>query len=105
MKQQKMRALALLAFVCGVAAAAAARMMAPAESAGRSLLQGPSCSRISNCDQCYNAKNDDSVTVLVCRVCAVGYRPTTDGSACGEPLMPSELCYTVLQLLLLRLEH
>jgi hypothetical protein len=99
MKQQNMRALALLALACGVAAAAAARMAPTTEATGRSLLQGPTCSRISHCDQCYNAKNDDSVTVLVCRVCAVGYRPTADGSACGEPLVPSELCYTVLQAL------
>jgi len=49
---------------------------------GRSLLQQPNCGRITNCQECYNAKNDDSVTVLVCRVCATGYRPTSDGGAC-----------------------
>lgn len=77
-----MRALVLLALLCGLACASA--RLSPVESFSRSLQQAPSCSRISNCDQCYNAKNDDAVTVLVCRVCNTGYRPTADGSACGK---------------------
>jgi hypothetical protein len=85
MKQHSMTALALLALACGLATAAARMAPVQATPFGRALQQQqPSCSRISNCEQCYNAKNDDSVTVLVCRVCATGYRPATDGSACGE---------------------
>lgn len=76
-----MRCIVVLALLCGLAAASA--RMSPIEGM-RSLLQAPNCARIANCDQCYNAKNDDAVTVLVCRVCLTGYRPTSDGSACGE---------------------
>lgn len=76
-----MKAAIFLALLCGVACVSA--RLSPTE-AGRSLLQTPNCSRIANCDQCYNAKNDDAVTILVCRVCKTGYRPTTDGSSCGE---------------------
>lgn len=68
----------MLALLCGLACASA--RMSPV----RSLQQAPNCARIANCDQCYNAKNDDAVTVLVCRVCVTGYRPNADGSACGE---------------------
>ena len=77
-----MRSLAVLALLCGLACASA--RMSPIEAGLRSLLQQPNCGRISNCDQCYNAKNDDAVTVLVCRVCLTGYRPNADGSACGK---------------------
>lgn len=85
-----MKAFALLALLCGLACASG-RMSEPTIDAGaRGLLQAPSCARIANCDQCYNAKNDDSVTVLVCRVCTTGYRPTLDGSACGELMWHGE---------------
>jgi hypothetical protein len=77
-----MRSLLVLALVCGLACASA--RMSPVEAGVRSLLQAPNCARITNCDQCYNAKNDDAVTVLVCRVCNTGYRPNSDGSACGK---------------------
>lgn len=83
---------AVVTVVLSVIASASARLAPTTLHAtdlslsSRNLLQGPNCARISDCDQCYNAKNDDSLTVLVCRVCMPGYKPTTDGSACGTAL-------------------
>jgi hypothetical protein len=75
--------LLVAALLCGLASASARRDMV----LGRTLLQqGPNCARIPNCNTCYNAKNDDAVTVLLCRVCANGYRPTADADQCGESL-------------------
>jgi hypothetical protein len=72
--------LLVAALLCGLASASARDMVL-----GRTLLQqGPNCGRITNCTACYNAKNDDAVTVLLCRVCANGYRPTAEADQCGE---------------------
>ena len=87
-----MKAFVFLALLCGLSCASARMSPVPGYFA-RDLLQAPNCGRIPNCNQCYNAKNDDAVTVLVCRVCNTGYRPTSDGSACGEssPAEPRSL--------------
>ena len=78
----KMRChLLLAALLCGLASATAR----DPSFRGRALLQqAPNCARITNCNTCYNAKNDDSVTVLLCRVCNTGYRPTAEANECGK---------------------
>ena len=48
--------------------------------------QGLDCSRIPNCEQCFAARNDDSITEVFCRTCKVGYRAAAAGSSCGKPL-------------------
>ena len=71
--------LLLVALLCGLASATAR------SHRGRTLLQqAPNCARITNCNTCYNARNDDSVTVLLCRVCDTGYRPTAEANECGK---------------------
>ena len=81
----KMRCTVLLsALLCSLASASAVGRDAPTLS-GRALLQQtPNCSRIMNCEQCFNAKNDDAVTVLLCRVCSKGYKPTAESDQCGK---------------------
>jgi hypothetical protein len=51
---------------------------------GRSLHQSTACEAIRNCDQCFTTKDEESVTMLACRTCASGYRPSSDLTACGK---------------------
>jgi hypothetical protein len=86
-----MRTIVQLALLCGLVSVSSATRVTPTVDAafGRILLQAPNCARIANCEQCYNARNDDAVTVLLCRVCQTGYRPTVDAAACGKWLQTS----------------
>jgi hypothetical protein len=51
---------------------------------GRSLHQSTACDAITNCEQCFTTKDEEAVTMLACRTCASGYRPSSDLTACGK---------------------
>jgi hypothetical protein len=72
---------------CLVLAQAAVNHDSNQRMLGRHLLQAATCTRIPNCSQCSNAKDDNGVTVLVCRGCVSGYKPSLEGTACGRHLL------------------
>jgi hypothetical protein len=57
-----------------------------------------SCSRIRNCQTCYNSRDDDGLTIIVCRTCESGYRPASEGSVCSKcPADLQSACHRNLQ--------
>ena len=80
----------LLLLLClSVAACGRLQPKEPGQNRKRSLLQNNVCDAIRNCKQCFTTKDEDSITMLVCRTCASGYQPTKDLTACGKALLLS----------------